>query len=274
MTPEANQSATTFDFDAYAERIGLTERPDITHLHRAHVAAIPFENLDPHAGIPVSLQIEDLQRKLVTERRGGYCFEQNLLLKAALQALGADVQPMLARVRLGAPPGTIRPRSHLVLRVQHEGASWLADVGFGIGTPLQPLPFGPTGEHTQAGWRFRVIQDGAELVLQTADDSGWIDLYGFVPEPVPPVDLETSNWFTSTHSNSPFVTGLVISSQSWDGRRLRLSDSDELALTERTPDSETVTPLTRAEIPRVLEERFGLRGFALDADGRVVRAKR
>ncbi len=274
MSSEANQAATTFDFYAYAERIGLTERPDIRRLHRAHVASIPFENLDPHAGIPVSLQIQDLQRKLVSERRGGYCFEQNLLLKAALQALGAEVQPMLARVRLGAPPGTVRPRSHLVLGVQYEGACWLADAGFGAGTLLEPLPFGPAGEHTQAGWRFQVIQDGAELVLQTAEDSGWIDLYGFVPQPVPPVDLETSNWFTSTHPNSPFVTGLVVSSQSWDGRRLRLTDWEELALVEKTPDSETVTPLTRAAIPQVLQQRFGLPGFTLDADGRVVRAKR
>jgi N-hydroxyarylamine O-acetyltransferase len=273
MTAEASHSATTFDFDAYAGRIGLTERPDIRRLHRAHVASIPFENLDPHAGIPVSLQIEDLQRKLVAQRRGGYCFEQNLLLKAALEALGAEVQPMLARVRLGAPPGAVRPRSHLVLRVQHEGASWLADVGFGIGTPLEPLPFGPVGEHTHAGWRFRVIQDGAELVLQTAEGSGWIDLYGFVPEPVPPVDLETSNWFTSTHPNSPFVSGLVVSSQSRDGRRLRLSDWEELVLVEKTPDSETVTPLARDAIPQVLQERFGLPGFTLDVDGRVVRSR-
>lgn len=94
---------------------------------------ISFENLDPHRGAPVSLAVEDLQRKLVGERRGGYCFEQNLLLKAAAEALGAEVQTMLARVRVGAEPGTVRGPTHLVLRVEHEGESWLADVGFGLG---------------------------------------------------------------------------------------------------------------------------------------------
>jgi len=56
-----------------------------------------FENLDPHRGIPVSLVQEDLERKLVHERRGGYCFEHNLVLTSALEHLGFTVEPMLAR---------------------------------------------------------------------------------------------------------------------------------------------------------------------------------
>src|SRR5437764_14945061 len=141
-----------FDLAAYLERVGLRGRPGLAEVHRAHLAAIPFENLDPHRGVPVSLRLADLQRKLVERRRGGYCFEQNLLLKAALEALGAEVDMMLARVRLGAPPGAVRPRSHLVLRVRTEGATWHADVGFGNGTPMEPLPFGPGKTIEQAGW--------------------------------------------------------------------------------------------------------------------------
>jgi N-hydroxyarylamine O-acetyltransferase len=260
-----------FDLDRYLERIGLSGRPTLAELHRAHVTAIPFENLDPHRGAGVSLELEDLQRKFLDERRGGYCFEQNLLLKAAAEALGASVQPMLARVRLHAPAGTIRPRTHLVLRIEAEGESWHADAGFGSGTPLEPLPFGPGAEHDQAGWRFRVVEEGEELVLQTFSDGDWADLYAFLPQPVPHVDIETSNWFTSAHPHSPFVTGLRVSSQDADGRRTILSDWDELALTEQTPASLTTTPVEPAQIPGLLAERFELEGFVLDADGRVVR---
>ena len=96
-----------FDLDAYLGRIGLNGRPSIAQVHRAHLTSIPFENLDPHQGVPVSLEVEDLERKLVTERRGGYCFEQNLLLKAALEALGAEVDMFLARMRL--PGSMARP---------------------------------------------------------------------------------------------------------------------------------------------------------------------
>jgi N-hydroxyarylamine O-acetyltransferase len=259
------------DLDAYLTRIGLSGRPSIVEVHRAHSTSIPFENLDPHAGVPVSLAVEDLERKLVRERRGGYCFEQNLLLAAALQAMGAEVETFLARVRYGAPPSTIRPRSHLVLHAHDEGGTvWHADVGFGLGAPLEPLPFGPGEQHEQSGWRFRIIEDGQELVMQTIEDGEWVDLYGFLPEPAPRVDLETSNWWVCTHPHSPFVTGLVASVQSDEGVRTRLSDWDELALTEQTPAGRTVTPVTRDAVPQLLAERFELHGFALDGDGRVV----
>ncbi len=261
-----------FDLDAYLERVGLSGRPGLVELHRAHLAAIPFENLDPHRGVPVSLDLADLQRKLVDERRGGYCFEHNLLLKAALEALGAEVDLMLARVRFGSPPGSVRPRSHLVLRVRADGATWHADVGFGNGTPREPLPFGPGEAHDISGWQFRVVTDDNQYVLQTAADQGWSDVYGFIPEPVPQVDVETSNWFTSTHPRSPFVTGLIVALQGGDGTRVSLSDWTGLSLTEQTPDHRQVTAVQPGQIPGLLADRFGLPGFAIDQRGRVVRA--
>ena len=259
-----------FDLDAYVERIGLSGRPGLAELHRAHVASIPFENLDPHAGRPVSLELEDLQRKLVSERRGGYCFEQNLLLKGALEALGLQVDAMLARVKRGAPAGVVRPRSHLVLRVLLDGERWLADVGLGLGTLLAPLPFDPGDVHEQSGWRFRVVTDQHEHVLQTQGADGWVDVYGFVPQPVPLIDIEVANWFTSTHPRSPFVSGLIIGTQTRDGVRTSLSDWGELALTVQTPAVTSVTPLQREAIPELLATRFSLPGFTLAADGRLV----
>lgn len=261
-----------FDLDRYLKRIGLDGRaPRIAEVHLAHVTSIPFENLDPHRGVPVALGIEDLEQKLVVERRGGYCFEQNLLLAAALEALGAEVEPLLARVRVGAPAGAVRPRSHLLLRVRQEGSVWHADVGFGKGSLFEPVPFGSGAEHEQAGWRFRVVEDGVELVLQTAREEGWEDLYGFVPEPVPIVDVETANWFTSTHPRSPFVTGLVAGLQGPDGSHTMLSDWGGLALTEATASGATVTPVQPEDVPGLLASNFGLTGFAMGADGRLLR---
>ena len=261
-----------FDLDAYLARIGLHGRPSAAEVHRAHITSIPFENLDPHCGMPVSLAVEDLERKLVTERRGGYCFEQNLLLKAGLEALGAEVDLFLARVRFGAPKGVTRPRTHLVLRVRAEGSDWHSDVGFGAGSLLEPLPFGPGAEHEQSGWRFRVFEEEPELVLQTAHWDEWVDVYGFLPHPVPFVDLETSNWFTSTHPRSPFVTGLVVSAQADDGARTLLSDWNELALTVQTPAGATVTPVDRDAVPGLLATRFALPGYAVGADGHLITA--
>jgi len=248
------------DLDAYLARIGLRGRPDLAQLHRAHAMAIPFENLDPRRGIPVSLELDDLERKLVSHGRGGYCFEQNLLLKAALEALGVAAEMFLARVRVGSPHGRARPRTHLLLGVEADGARWHADVGFGHGTLLEPIPFGPGGEHEQSGWRHRVVEDGPELVLQSAGQSGeWVDLYGFVPDPVPLIDVVTSNWYTSTYPRSPFVTGLVVSAQRPDGTRESLSDwNGGLALTEETPAAVTVVEIDPDAVPELIATRFGL----------------
>jgi N-hydroxyarylamine O-acetyltransferase len=262
------------DFAAYLERIGLSadERPTLHAVHRAHATSIPFENLDPHRGIPVSLAQEDLERKLVQERRGGYCFEQNLLLASALEHLGFTVEPMLARVRRGAPPGTVRPRSHLVLRVtDNDERVWHADVGLGLGTLLDPIPFGPdSAAHEQSGWCFRVLEEGPELVLQTLADGSWSDVYVFSPQPVPRVDIEVSNWWTSTNPQSPFVFGLIATVHHSDGSRESISDwSGPLELRVQSSGGTQVSQLPRAVIPELLAERFALSRFVLDADGRV-----
>ena len=270
------------DLDAYLERIGLNGRPSITQLHRAHLTSIPFENLDPHQGLPVSLKVEDLERKLVTERRGGYCFEQNLLLKAALEALGAQVDMFLARMRLPRPEDTpafpsrpakadvVRPRSHLVLRVSENGKSWHADVGFARGI-LEPIPFGPGPTQEQSGWSFRVVEDGSELVLQKLVGDEWADVYAFLPQPVPLIDVEVSNWWTSTHPRSLFVTGLIVGVRDDDGTGTLLCDWSELSLSEQTPAGTSVTPLQREAIPELLATRFSLPGYVLGADERLVR---
>src|SRR5262249_4533777 len=124
------------DLSPYFERIGYTgphtptlETLRALHLH--HAQAIPFENISPLSGLPVPLDLPSLQRKLLHEGRGGYCFEHNLLLSHVLQTLGFDVTGLGARVLWNAPEGMVRPRSHMVLRVKVGGEFYIADVGFG-----------------------------------------------------------------------------------------------------------------------------------------------
>jgi N-hydroxyarylamine O-acetyltransferase len=269
----ANTVEPVFDLGAYLRRIGLRDRPALADVHRAHATTIPFEGLGPHVGEPVPLDPSRLAEKLVERRRGGYCFEQNLLLKAALEALGMEVETYLARVMIGLRPGEMRGRTHLLLRVGEQGRDWHADVGFGSGTLLEPLPWGPGEEHEQAGWRFRVIEREPESILQTIDEGEWVDLYGFLPQPATAADIEMSNWWTATHPDSRFVSGFLVSRQWLDGRRLILSDWGELALLERTPATASSIPVERAEVPALLAERFELDGFTAGPDGRLESAR-
>ena len=218
------------------------------------------------------LDPDSLAAKIVDGGRGGYCFEQNLLFKAALEALGYEVEPHLARVRVGLAPGQIRGRTHLLLRVSDGESVWHADVGFGSGTLIEPIPWGPGAEHEQSGWRFRVAEDEqGEWALQSVEDGAWRDVYAFVPEPSPMIDIEMSNWWTATFSESPFVAGFLVSRQWPDGRRLVLSDWGALSLLDRTPARTSSTALEREDVPALLAERFELPGFELGADARLAR---
>ncbi len=256
---------------AYLDRIGLAgasaPAPRLAEIHRAHATTIPFENFDPHAGTPVSLDLGHLEDKMVTRGRGGYCFEHNLLLGAALESLdGFEVAPMLARVRIG-PEGSPRPLNHLLLRVSDRDGTWLADVGFGGGGLLDPLPFAAGPETEQSGWRYRLVEEGPELVLQVFQDAAWTDMYGFVPEPAEPIDVAVNNWYTATHPDSDFVKGIIVGRRQPD-RCLSLFVFDEAVLVERpVGGASAVAEVARADVPALLAERFGVPDVVLRDDG-------
>jgi N-hydroxyarylamine O-acetyltransferase len=196
---------------AYLERLGLASAgaPDLDtlrRLHAAHVAAIPFENLDILLGRGISLDLDRLREKLVERKRGGYCFEQNTLFLAVLREVGFTVAAMEARVRSGTT--TVRPRTHMVLSVEIDGAPWLVDVGFGGDGIVEPLRVGAESSRS-CGLVHRVVEEGGLRVLQLRRGNDWEDQYAFVPEPVYPIDFEMANWFTSTYPQSPFVRTLT-----------------------------------------------------------------
>src|SRR6185437_5061289 len=84
----------------------------------AHACSIPFENLDVLLGRGISIDDEAIERKLIHEHRGGYCFEQNSLLMRVLKEIGFSVSPLSARVRVKIPRDVVTPRTHLFLRVE------------------------------------------------------------------------------------------------------------------------------------------------------------
>jgi len=198
-----------FDLEAYLRRIDALRPSEpsaesLATLQQAHLAAIPFENLDVLLGKPIRLDLEALQAKLVTGRRGGYCFEQNTLFRAALEALGYRVVSLCARVRAGA--SELRPRTHMLLLVELPSGTFVADVGFGGDGPIAPLPLREGASPPLGGLGHSLRREGAEWVLESQTG----DLYAFTLEPQHPVDFVVANHFTSTWPRSPFVTSLIV----------------------------------------------------------------
>jgi N-hydroxyarylamine O-acetyltransferase len=219
---------TLLDLDAYLARIGYAGPLDpsprlLTALHEAHVASVPFENLDILLGRPIRLDLEALQAKLVAGRRGGYCFEQNTLFRAVLEGLGFRVTALAARVRTGA--GAVRPRTHMLLRVDLPPGPFLADVGFGGEGPIHPLPLTAGPETWIGGDGYRLREEDGLWVLAGTLGGQWTDLYAFTLEAQYPVDFEMANYFTSTYPGSPFVQSLT-AQRSWPGRRAILRNRE------------------------------------------------
>ena len=247
------------DLEAYLARIGYTGRlqPDpavLEAIHLAHATHIPFENLDILLKRPIRLDLSSLQAKLVTGRRGGYCFEQNLLFSAVLQRLGFSVTQLAARVLYRNRRNL--PRTHMLLRVDVEGTSWLADVGFGIEGLLLPVPFGGAREVHQFAWTYRAVEAGGEWILQSLRNGSWMDLYSFSLEPQLAIDFEPANHYTATHPDSRFVRTLTAQLPTPDVRYMLRNR--ELVLDRGA----TVTRRVLAdddELLAVLAEIFGLR---------------
>lgn len=138
------------DLDAYFARIKYTGSRNtaletLQELQLGQLKSIPFENLDVHIGRNISPDPDAVEMKLVRNNRGGYCFEQNVLLLHVLRALGYKVTPLTARVLFGKPTDRVSGLTHILLRVECEGLSWLVDVGFGHYGPLKPLLMGLNG---------------------------------------------------------------------------------------------------------------------------------
>jgi N-hydroxyarylamine O-acetyltransferase len=247
------------NLDGYLRRIEYTGPLEPTAVtlagvHLAHATHIPFENLDILLGKPIKLDPESLERKLVDGRRGGYCFEQNLLFAAVLEQLGFAVTRLLARVRHRTT--AVLPRTHMVLLVDcGNDGRWIADVGFGADGLMLPVPFGEGAESRQFLWTYRVVPDGDRWIMQSFRDGGWLDLYAFTLEPQEPIDYEVANWYTSTHPSSRFVQTLTAQRL---GAEARLTLRNRELITDRGDVVSSRTLQDQTEIIAVLAEAFGL----------------
>ncbi len=246
------------ELKAYAERIGYAGplAPDLAtlkNLHLAHATHITFENLDVLLGRPIRLDLESLCAKMIAGGRGGYCFEQNALFAAMLEAVGFRVTRLAARVRMRSTKMT--PRSHMTLMVEVAGERFLADVGFGGEGLLHPIPLRIDASARQFGWTYRVIIDGPFHVLQALHGAEWFDLYAFTLEQSYPVDYEVANYYISTNSHSPFVHMIFVSRPGTDARWTLMNRR----LAEQRPDGIRQTMLADDDtVLKVLADRFDL----------------
>ncbi|MEV0701377.1 arylamine N-acetyltransferase [Saccharopolyspora sp. NPDC050389] len=238
------------DVDGYLARIGHPRvEPSaaaLRSLHEAHVRAIPFENIDvilrQHPGVALA----DINDKLVRRGRGGYCYEHALLFAAVLENLGFDVQRRMARTR----PRQFGFRTHAMLRVRVDGVDYLADVGFGANL-FSPMQFQDGALFDQAGWKHRLVREGALWTLEIETAEGWEALHSSDETPQHMADYEVAHHFISTHPRSPFSRKPVV--MRLDQGLSRRLVGDELTV-ERPGGDVEVTKISADQLESVLRD--------------------
>lgn len=252
----------TLDLPAYLARIGWTgprqpTRAVLDGLAAAHTAAIAFEAIDPWRGAPVNLDLASLEAKLVHGGRGGYCFEQNLLFAAALRSLGFRVSYLSARVLWLQREDAITPRTHMLLRVELDDETRLADVGFGRLTPTASILLEPDLVQATPLEPFRLVERDGDWRMQAELKGAWRTLYRFDLEPQHFMDLVLANHYAGTHPRSVFVNDLIAARPLAD-RRLTLQNR-RFAIEYQHDGTRRARDLTDvADFRETLTREFGL----------------
>jgi len=204
---------------AYLDRVGVPAPPagdaaGLRTLHRAHQLTVPFENLSIHLAEPISLDERDLIDKIVRRRRGGFCYELNGAFALLLEALGAQVSRVAARVY--GQEGLSPPFDHLALIVRPADGSgpWLADVGFGSHSDY-PLLLDARDDQDDPAGRFRLADAHAGDIDVLKDGQ---PQYRFETRERSLADCVPTCWWQQTSPQSHFTQSTICSRLTPGGR--------------------------------------------------------
>jgi N-hydroxyarylamine O-acetyltransferase len=249
-----------FNADGYFDRIGWSgprtpTLDTLTALMRAHMARIPFENLDVLLGRGVRIDLDSVYAKLVESKRGGYCFEHSTLFRAALEHAGFQPVSHAARVVMMTPRQSA-PRTHMFLSVVVDGTTYVLDPGFGGHGPLVPLPLVENVEVREGPDVHRFARRDGEWLLEAKIGGTMSPLWMSSLEFESPMDFVMGNHFTSTWPQSPFVQRLMLRTLTPDGRRVSVMNRDVTVAQNGTFERSQLAD--RTMLRQLLSKEFGM----------------
>ncbi|VVP88241.1 N-hydroxyarylamine O-acetyltransferase [Pseudomonas fluorescens] len=246
----------------YLQRLGFDTPPAPTldtlrQLQLRHTGAFPFENLTTLSGEPVLIDLPSVERKVLHEGRGGYCYELNNLFLALLQELGFDARGISGRVVMGQPEGAWTARTHRLSLVILDGVRYITDVGFGGMVPTAPLLLDSRDEQPTPHEPYRIEQHADGYTLRARVGEEWRGMYIFDLQRQEDIDYSVGNWYVSTHPESSFTRQLMVA-RTGEGWRCTLNNGS-FAIHRLGHDSERREVGDVQELTALLESEFGIR---------------
>ena len=247
-------TASNFSLKDYLDRINYkgdvqTDLKTLNALMSDQLQSVPFENTEIQAGRIPSLILEDIYTKIVTDKRGGYCYEVNGLFAMALSAIGfewyfAGARPMFYPSR--------RPKTHMVIVVILDGKSYLCDTGFGGYGLREPLKVVETLTSEQNGDQFRLAFVDEEFVLSSLVNDEWMPQYGFALAPQEWIEFSLANYFNATHPDTIFTQKKLAVMQTPTGRKILVDNSLKII-------DKGITTISEVEYTSAAKKHFGLK---------------
>jgi len=248
------------DIIAYLKRINYTGdiRPSkevLFSLHQLHLLTVPFENLNIHYNLPISLNIPDLFQKIVRERRGGFCYELNGLFNWLLKEIGFKTQLIAARVfDENGNPGPEFDHAALIV---HLDKRWLIDVGFGGDSFIFPKELTPhkSQEDVHEYFQFRSVDEENWCLLHSADGNFFSKKYifNFLPHEISDFRQECDR--KQKYPESHFVNNLICTKAIPEGR---ISIFNDQLSEKKNGNKEKCTIQDEKHLFCLLGQKFGI----------------
>jgi len=254
--------ATLVGMSGYLERLGFAEAPlptleTLRELQARHIATFAFETLSTMLRAPVPVDLPSLERKVLHEGRGGYCYELNRLYLALLQGLKFQARGITGRVVMGGSEDAWAARTHMLVLVSMDGGDYISDVGFGGLVPTAPLALDSEEEQPTPHGAYRVTRHQDRYMLRAQVAGDWRALYAFDLQRQEDVDFEMGNWYMSTHPDSNFL-GQLVAARGEPGLRRTLHNGSYAV--HRTGGASERRQLGNVEeIVGLLQTGFGIR---------------
>ena len=220
-------------------------------IHLSHVLSVPFEALDITFKQRIHLGIESIYKKVITNCRGGYCYELNHLFYNFLNAIGFNCKMISSRIY---DEDILGPEFDHMSIVVYLDEPWLVDVGYGdlFLSPIQ-ISSRLLQEDGPKFFKIDAINENEFVLSETwTGQLNFKKKYLFDLKACTIDDFENQNRIKQVNPESYFVKNTICTLPTKSGRKTIFNDtfkvsSNEMVTKKKIEDKDEMLGILRDE---------------------------